>query len=186
MSASAHREEAADYKQSAARQQAQYDPDAEVRQGGSRASRATEYDIKTYNPTAGHLQKAIDDREIAREHEAAAVALESFTDAECAEFPSATRKVCPLLTVVVQEQDIAGGVRLFLADGTLPSAVLDHMRCHHAFAREKGYSGMPECPLYLKDVDMSLDPDGKTVLITSRDAATAVEIRQRARAHLAQ
>lgn len=185
MSASEHRAHARAHESAAEQHQAQYDPDAEVRQSGSPTTSEFEYDIKTYNPTASHRYKAEDEREIAREHRTAARTLESYTAAECAEFPPATRPVCPLLTVVTREDDVPHGARLVLADGVPPKAVLDHMRCHHAFARENGYSGMPACPLYLEKVQMSLAPDEKSILITSDDAATVKEIRRRARAHVA-
>ncbi|MCA9632135.1 MAG: hypothetical protein KC766_30990 [Myxococcales bacterium] len=184
MSAAEHREHAAAHAEAANEHEAQYDPDARVRRGGSPTSSEVEYDLDTYNPTVNHLREGGKERDIAQEHEAAAEALESFTDAECSEFPPESRKVCPLLTVVTGEEDVPGGARLILADGVPPTAVVDHMLCHHAFAQEKGYIGMPRCPMYLKAVQISLSPDGKSVQITSKDDATVSEIRKRARAHI--
>lgn len=188
MSATNHRAAAAADERRAERHHARYDPQAAKRVtrrslARDRTGFEFEFPESTYNPTTRHLADSADLREHAAEHERAARALESFTRAECKELPATTRALCPLLAVVVHVEDVAGGARLEIANGVPIRAVLAHMRCHHAFALERHERGMDACPLYLRDIDIHPDSDGRSVLITSKDAATIRRIRERAVAH---
>ena len=182
MSASEHNDHAAAHEVQAKKHEAAYDPNAVASRPTSTTSQNFAWGTETYNPTAVHLEHAKQHHEVAEAHHKAAHALETFTEAECSEFPPKTRALCPLMSVVAAEADIEGGAKLTLKPGVPIQAVLAHMRCHHAFARHQGHEGMPGCPLYLKNLEFAVD--GNSVTITSDDAATVNEIRKRSREHV--
>jgi hypothetical protein len=188
MSAAEHRDHARSHERSAEAHEEHYDPNASKPSQSSYGERQLgaefEYSMSTYNPTREHLGLAGEQREIAHQHSEAAAELERFAEAECGKFPPQSRAACPVLGGVGAAEDVPSGSRLHLAEGASARAVLDHMRCHHAFARMKGYDGMPQCPMYLPDVEMLAAADGTSITITSKDPRTAAEIRRRARAHV--
>lgn len=139
------------------------------------------YDVSVYNARGEHLARASELREHARQHEAAAASLEKFEQAECKQFPPATRSACPLLGPVVAIEDIASGVRVRLTNGTRADAVLAHMRCHLAFAEARGFGAAASCPLYIKGIDIRAGSVPGTIDIVSGDAKIVEQIRARTR-----
>lgn len=188
MSEAEHREHAERQEAHAERHEGRYDPNARsVRPSSTHVGKASamDWDDKTYNPTAPHLAHAAKFREHAEAHRAAANALASFEEAECKRFSPKTRVECPLLETVTRAEDLPGGVRVFLAEGVPAQAVADHIRCHHAFGLANKFADMPNCPSYVPQVQVNVDPDGKSVVLSGPDDSSAQEIRRRARAHVA-
>jgi hypothetical protein len=142
---------------------------------------AYDYPAEAYNPKTEHLFRAQELSKHAQQHEAAAAALESFEQAECKQFPPATRAACPLLGPVVELVDVPGGVRARFAEGTRVDAVVAHMRCHFAYAQAHGFGEMAGCPLYVRGIEIRRASDPRAVEIIGRDAAVTSEIRNRAR-----
>lgn len=114
MSASEHNDHAAAHVVQAKKHEAAYDPNAVASRPTSTTSQNFAWGTETYNPTAVHLEHAKQHREVAEAHHKAAHALETFTEAECSEFPPKTRALCPLMSVVAAEADIEGGAKLTL------------------------------------------------------------------------
>lgn len=139
------------------------------------------YDVNIYNARGEHLARAQELREHARQHEAAAAALETFEQAECKQFPPSTRSACPFLGPVVAIEDIPTGVRVRLANGTRTDAVLAHMRCHLAFAEAHGFGAAASCPLYVKGIAIHEGSIAGTIEIVSADAKVVEQIRARTR-----
>lgn len=135
-----------------------------------------------YSPTRMHDEMAVQQRVLASQHRAAARALESFEEEECAAFPAPTRAACPLLGPVTSTEQVPHGVRLRIAAGVPVAAVAAHARCHVAFARAHGYEGMDACPLYLKGVRVE-SGEGYVDLLVEDDEVLA-ELRQRAGGHV--
>ena len=138
------------------------------------------YDLNVYNARNGHLARAQELSEHARQHEAAAASLEKFEDAECKQFPPATRSACPFLGPVTQITDLPNGVRVQLASGARADAVLAHMRCHLAFAEARGFGAAASCPLYIKGIEIRAGNEPSSIEIVSRDAKVAEQVRMRA------
>jgi hypothetical protein len=139
------------------------------------------YSVPVYNPTEGHLREADKHRQHARQHEAAAQYLERYEQAECKDFPPATRAACPLLGPALSIDDIPGGVRVRLTQATRVDAVVAHMRCHFAYAQSRGFDAVAGCPLYMRGIDIRRGADPLTIEITSADPSAAREIRARSR-----
>ena len=118
----------------------------------------------------------------ARQHLNAARYLETSEDAACRSTPAAERAACPLLGPANTVQDIPGGVRVFLAGGARVEAILEHMRCHLAYARTRGFEEVADCPLYVRGVDIARGPGEGSIDIVSagNNAKVADEIRLRA------
>ena len=140
MSAAAHRQEAARERARADDAYARWQPNARTPlpaapAGSVDGPRMYPIDLYPYNPTDRALADAERHLRHAREHEAAAVALEGFEDAECRDFAPKARAACPLLGPVASIEDRADGVRFVLAPGAPVAAIVAHMRCHLAFAR---------------------------------------------------
>lgn len=183
MSAFQHHRVAAMHSQRAAQLETQYDPSA--RQTKTLGSHSADFDdnARTYNPTEKFLTQAEEERAVAAKHNAAATVLEEGVRNQCGPLPADERSSCPLVGSVQAEQDIPGGARLLLQPGVAATDFAEHVRCHHAFGRAAAFQGMPACPLYLKNIEINVAPDGHSVTITSDDEATVREIRERARAH---
>ena len=186
MSAAAHREEAARERARADDAYARWQPGARIPlpaapAGSVDGPRMYPIDLYPYNPTDRALADAERHLRHAREHEAAAVALEGFEEAECRDFAPKARAACPLLGPVASIEDRADGVRFVLAVGAPVAAIAAHMRCHLAFARARGYADGADCPLYMRGVEIAVSPDGRAIDVTGRDAALVGEIQQRSR-----
>lgn len=180
MSSEAHRREAAEHEREAGEHQRRYDARAKTPDDLARYPQ----EFEAYNPTAVYLRLARKHRRHARQHLDAAHLLEQFEEEECGAFAPETRAVCPLLGQVDGVEDIPGGVRVHLAKGVPRHAAAAHMRCHLAFARIQGRTGMQECPLYLRGVRVELPPDSEAVDLLIADPLDVEALRARTHGHL--
>jgi hypothetical protein len=176
MSAGAHRQEATHERQLATAERNKYHPEDDRPIGGDKLG----FGAST-NPTEGHLATAAQHEKHARQHEAAARALEKFEEGECGKVPAATRAACPLLGPVKSLEDIPGGVRARLVPGTPVDLVVARMRCHYAFARARGFSENVTCPIYIRGIEIKRGSDPDAIEIVSPDPSVAREVRARAR-----
>jgi hypothetical protein len=176
MSAGQHRQEAKEERQLAGAERNKYRPEDDRPISGGKG------DIEaSTNPTEGHLATAALHEKHARQHEAAASALEKFEQDECGKLPSATRAACPLLGPVRSLDDIPGGVRVTLVPGSPVDAIVAHMRCHYAFARARGFSENVTCPLYLEGIEIKRGSGPDSIEIVSPDPSVQQGVRARAR-----
>jgi hypothetical protein len=184
MSASAHREQALHEQAKADGEYAKYDPAARQRilitGRGPQGTWAS-----SFNPTDEHRDNAARIEQHAQEHLAAAAELESFADQACRPFAPRVRAACPALGPIAFVENIRGGVRMHLQRDMPLDAVIAHMRCHLAYAREHGYLQVPDCPLYLRGVEIRPAADGSGVELIARDRDTIDELRRRARVEIA-
>jgi hypothetical protein len=133
-------------------------------------------------PANDRMDEAERRRVHARAHEAAAESLERFEADACAGVDPQERAACPLLGPVTAIRDIRGGVRVELALGTPVAALVAGMRCHHAFARTRGFDpAAASCPLYIPGIRIRQSADGKAVEILGSTLATVDDLRKRAR-----
>jgi hypothetical protein len=135
-----------------------------------------------YEPTNDRMDEAERRRAHARAHAAAAEQLERFESDECAGLEPRERAACPLLGPVTSIRDIRGGVRIELTPGTRLTALISSMRCHHAYARARGFT--PEaaaCPLYMSGIRIRRSADGRAVEVLGATTAAVAEIRKRSR-----
>ena len=185
MSAAQHHEQAEREAAAAQREAGRYDPSAgRPSPFGDPLGKDYLYAVTVYNPTEGHLAEAEKHRTHARQHERAAQFLERFEEAECADFPAATRAACPLLGPVVRIDDVDGGVRMRFKDGVRVDAVVAHMRCHYAFARARAFEPSSSCPLYVRGIEIrrALEPTGVEIVAGDPKLSKVVrEIRKRSR-----
>ncbi len=185
MSATAHREQAQEEYARADRDLRLYDPSARTREPASTPAPHVDPAVGTvYNPTAYHLANAEQHAAHAQQHLAAAAELERFTDQACKPFSASVRAACPVLGPIASVEDIRGGVRVHLQPGLPVDAVLAHMRCHLAYARERGWQEVPDCPLYVRGIDIRPSTDGRAIEIVAHDGKTVDELRRRAHAEL--
>jgi hypothetical protein len=185
MSAAAHRDEARRENRGAQAHADSYSPTAArsnpFRDPITHSENDYLYAVPVYNPTDVNLRAAEQHRAHARQHEEAARYLEHFEEAECSDFPPATRAACPLLGPVTTLEDIPGGVRAHLTPGTRVDAVVAHMRCHFAYARARAFPEALSCPLYMRGISIKQAPDPMAVDITVADPRQVTELRARAR-----
>ena len=183
MSAADHRQAAAHERELAQQNAALYDP-AAARVSQFAPPVAADGNIlfpaSVYNPTEGYLQEADKHREHAREHERAAAALEHFEEGACREFPESTRVACPLLAPVAKIDDVPRGVRIEFITGARVDAIVEHMRCHYAFARAHAFDARVNCPLYMPGIKIQR-AGALAVEITAPDKAHVEELRTRSR-----
>ena len=183
MSASAHRERAQEEYAKADRDLMKYDPYARAyERAGSQRIASGDATYATYNPTDFYRTDAQKKTKHAQEHLAAAAELERFTHQACKPFSPTVKTACPVLGPVASVEDIGGGVRVHLQPGAPVDAVMAHMRCHLAYAREQGWQPAPDCPLYLRGVDIRRSDDGQAIELTAKDGKTIDELRRRAHA----
>jgi hypothetical protein len=180
MSADQHRQEAKQERQLAGAERNKYRPedDRPIPGGKGEAEAST-------NPTEGHLVTAAQFEKHARQHEAAARALEKFEQDACAKLPSATRAACPLLGPVRGLDDIPGGIRVTLVPGSPVDEIVAHMRCHYAFARARGFSENVTCPLYIEGIEIKRGSGPDSIEIVSPDPSVQQKVRTRAREEIA-
>jgi hypothetical protein len=186
MTAAEHRQEAARERSRADDAYARWQPGARAPMpGGTTGSgdvpRLYPIDLYPYNPTDRAIADAERHLRHAREHEAAANALEGFEESECRDFAPKARAACPLFGPVAAIEDLPDGVRLVYAAGAPVDAVVAHMRCHLAFARARGFGDGADCPLYMRGIDIARGADGRGIEITSRERDVARELQLRAR-----
>jgi hypothetical protein len=144
---------------------------------------AYEWNSRSYNPSAQHLDDADRQMRAASEHLRAARRLEAFEDAKCREIAPAERAACPLLASWVSKvTETQQGVLLELKPDI--DAVDTHRRldCHLAYATAQGFT-RPSCPLFVKGmlISLVLDADKRSIAMTADDAKVAAEIRAQAR-----
>ncbi len=176
LTAAEHEAEASREEAAARAHDAQYDPDARTTSGGEPPDpRYHGHDV--YNPTASHLVEAELHRQHGHAHRERAEVLRAFEDAECARFPADSRASCPLLLGLEAVEPIEGGVRLRFAEGVDFASVVDHVRCHIAFAAAHGTEGISECALYVPGARVVVD--GRELLLTTSDAGRVEELRRR-------
>jgi hypothetical protein len=185
MSVQAHRDEATRHQQVAEQEAQRYDPEARA----SALVTPPAFDEplppsawRVYNPTEPSLQLAEVHRGYAKEHLAAAEALERFEAQECARIAPAARAACPLVTgAVVKVEERGDGVRLHLRPDAPGADIASRMRCHQAFAQARGFEDVPVCPLYGPGVSITLVEEGRAIDIISQSARGAADIRAQAR-----
>ena len=139
------------------------------------------YGPTIYDPTEGYLDAVNRHREHARQHLAAARALEAFEQVQCRDFPPAARAACPLLGPARSVENLPTGVRITFAPAARIDAIVAHMQCHLAYARAAGYPEPSTCPLYIRGVVIARVGSTPSVDITSSDPATAARVRKEAR-----
>jgi hypothetical protein len=159
--------------------------EAKYKVNGVATSTANEYWPQlVYNPAGSHDRMGKEYEEHVQRHIEAAKLLADFEEATCIKFPKSVRVVCPLRGQVSRVEDIDKGARIHLIKSHPIQAILDHMLCHQAFGLSVGHKGMPECPLYLKGIQIRLSSGGNAVEITSDEPQVASEIVRRARLHV--
>lgn len=186
MSAAAHHQEAARERSRADDAYARWQPGARAPLPGAPpgavdSPRLYPIELYPYNPTDRALADAERHLRHAREHEAAAAALEGFEEAECRDFAPKARAACPLFGPIASIEDRADGVRILFAAGAPVAAIVAHMRCHLAFARARAFADAGECPLYMRGVEIAASPDGRGVDVTGHELALVAEIQARSR-----
>ncbi len=186
LSVEQHRQEAARERMLAEEDYAKYQPGASGPLPGGvggypDAPRVYPVDVFPFNPTERALSQAEAHLRHAREHEQAAKALETYEEAECRSFQPKMRAACPLLGPVQKIEDLADGVRITLADGVPLAPVLAEMRCHLAFARARNFEGAPDCPLYMRGVEIAPSHDDTAIEVRSKSPAVARAIREQSR-----
>ncbi len=184
MSAEDHRRAASNEERVAQEHADRYDPSATVYRSGPAHGPEGNYSDTEYNPTNRHLSHARTHTRHASDHQAAAEALEAFEEGECAAFSSTTRAACPLLGQLESVEDIEGGVRLRFLEEINFQAVSDHVRCHLAFGRTRGYEGMTNCPLYLRGLQVRPVTESRSLELTTDDPEVVTELRRRAATHV--
>jgi hypothetical protein len=135
-----------------------------------------------YQPANDRMDEAERRRAHAAAHAAAASRLERFEAEACAGVDPLERAACPLLGPVSSIRDIRGGVRIELTADTPVAALAASMRCHHAFARARGFT--PEaasCPLYMSGIQIRRSADGAALEILGSTTAMVAEVRRRSR-----
>jgi hypothetical protein len=139
------------------------------------------YGPTIYDPTEGYVDAITRHREHARQHLAAARALEAFEELQCRDFPPAARAACPLLGPAVSVGDLPTGVRITFAPKVRIDAIVAHMQCHLAYARAAGYPQPSTCPLYIRGVAIARVGATPSVDITTSDPAAAALVRKEAK-----
>lgn len=181
-SAAAHHADAAHERAEADAQRRQYDPKRTEEQtiaGPGGTSEAITVDSAPYNPTEWHLHKADALTSHARAHESAAAQLQSFEAEECRGVSRGARAACPFTGPIARVDDIDGGVRMIFVDASQVDSVVAQMRCHFAWARARGFTQLPDCPIYIKGIDIHRSSDGRGIDITARDRDVITLVRQR-------
>ncbi|MGM0555584.1 MAG: hypothetical protein ACQEVA_04305 [Myxococcota bacterium] len=191
MSVEEHQAAAQEHEEKAEQHAEQYDSDAESQRQSPGVSTSTdtpeiEYDLEAYNPTEKHKEYAERHAKHANQHEEAAQALLNYEEKHCQKFPEETRATCPLMGQVASAVDVDSGVEMSFDEGVNFEAMVDHIRCHYAFARTEGHEGMATCPLYVKKIEIDSDSEARTVTIKAEGDEAVEKVRERARAHVVQ
>jgi hypothetical protein len=178
LSADEHRHEAAQERDAAAADKTRFDPNARAM---SRFQVENLPVLNEYNPTEKYLRSAAAHAAHAREHEAAATALEQFEDDACKPLTPAARAACPVLGPLSGIEEIDGGVRVRLADANALDHTVALMRCHLAYARARAFAVMADCPLYLRGVEIRRSADGAAIELVGGTRDLQDELRRRVR-----
>ncbi len=111
-----------------------------------------------------------------QQHLSEALRLADHEGVTCVNFTKLTRALCPLAQNVIHFRTIGDGIRVTFSDDVNLQAVIEHMRCHHAYGHKNKFKDMNTSPLYLKKVEFSLNSAGLAVEIVSNDANTVTDI----------
>lgn len=176
MTAHEHEQEAARLEAEADADQARYDPEARATSTGE-APDPNLHGRDVYNPTASYLVEAEVTRQHAFAHRERAATLRAFEEAECGRFPPETRAACPLLLGLEAVEPIEGGVRLRFSESVDFASVVDHLRCHIAFAAARGTEDIEQCALYVPGARVVVT--GRDVLLTTDRPDQVEELRRR-------
>lgn len=141
--------------------------------------RAVYYGPEVYNPTEAHLYDAAVHQAHAEAHRLRASELRAYEAVECVEFPPETRAACPLLLEVVDVSNIDGGVRITFAESVDIAPVVDHVRCHLAFAAAEGGEGLEDCGLYVPGARAVSVPGENVIQLTTDQPEHIPELRRR-------
>lgn len=135
------------------------------------------YGEDIYNPSDAHACEAHQHRERAQICREIADRLRAFEEAECARFPADSRASCPLLLDLESVENIEGGVRLTFSNTREIEPIIDHLRCHIAFAAAQGTEGIDSCALYVPGsrVEVNLN----VVDLTTTEGEYVEELRRR-------
>jgi hypothetical protein len=174
-----HEEAAAREEREALAHEESYDPNARATDGPQGLGPLVVYGTDVYNPTEQELVEAAEHRAHAEAHRRIADDLRTFAEAECARFPESTRAACPLLLDLTSVDDIEGGVRMSFAADAAIAPVVDHIRCHIAFAASRGIEGMESCALYVPGTAVNVDEN--VVFLTTVRPEHVAELRRRVR-----
>lgn len=177
MTASEHEDQAAREERLAQERAAAYDPDARLRVGAVNPDSPVYYGAEVYNPTVVHLDEAREHREHAAAHLAVADGLRAYAEQECGEFPADTRASCPLLLGLESVENIERGVRMHFSSQLDLRPVVDHIRCHIAFAAAEGREGIEHCALYVHGAEVRVE--GNSVILTTTVPENVAELRRR-------
>lgn len=177
LTAEEHEDQAAAEERLAQERAAEYDPDARMRVGSVNPDSPVFYGPEVYNPTEVHLDAAREHREHAEAHRTVADQLRVYAQQECAEFPADTRASCPLLLGLETVENIDGGVRMHFASQLDLRPVVDHIRCHIAFAAAEGREGIEHCALYVHGAQVRVE--GNSVILTTTVPGNVEELRRR-------
>ena len=178
LTAAEHLAEAEREEARAAEAESRYDPDARERSGSEGIGPVT-VGGRAYNPTEHELAVAERHREHANAHRSRAEELLAFEARECELLPEESRAACPLLLDLERVEDVRGGVRMVFAEGPNLDPVVQHIRCHIAFAAARGDDGMETCALYVHGARVAVQ-DNVVSLTTDRGEHVA-ELRSRVR-----
>ncbi len=178
-----HRNAAAELKQQAAVERAQFEPGESRVKPPSLARMPVDgiaEDFTSYNPSAEHLTKADAYLKESSEHLADANMLLASADKACAGLPAGERFSCPLLASSVDRvQPAKTGVTLLLRPSVNREATLQRLNCHLAYAVASGFD-RPSCPLFVKGT--TLIASGSNGIEFKADTAPAAEsLRAQAR-----
>jgi hypothetical protein len=118
----------------------------------------------------------------ARAHELARLELERFESRECRGIEPRARAACPVLGPATAIRDVPGGVRVELKATIRVDSVVSNMRCHHAFARTRGFAvEAAACPLYVRGIRIRRSIDGRAVEILGHTNDVVAQIRKHSR-----
>lgn len=171
---------------------AKHDPNAvQVRRAGSvgrvggvELGDSVDIDWEEYNPTEWHGNEEEKHIKHAQDHLRAAEVLERFESAQCTALAPKIRTFCPLMGPVIKVEDIEGGARFTFKPKVNMEKITAHVKCHLAYGRAHGHTGMQHCPLYLRD--LTAKRNGQQLDLTTSNAADVATLRQKAYDHVGQ
>jgi hypothetical protein len=135
---------------------------------------------------SAHTNFSARHRKHAKDHRAAARALEQFEDEACREIAPEDRAECPLKGNVLEANDREGRIVLRLTSHVSSGEIRKRATCHIAFGRVQGREGMPGCPLYVEGVRLLPPEKEGTIELTVADPLQLDELRRRAHDHAGQ
>jgi len=111
-------------------------------------------------------------RKHARQHISTAKALQAFEFGACLEVPAHDRTTCPITEASMNTIRIDRGIRIIPLNPADSKSLAAHIRCHHAFGKANGFTGMTSCALYVDDIIIRDGPAGSVDVIGKTPAAT--------------